>query len=110
MLVEYQLEKGNRIILSRKFMNVQRVDMSIECVLEGQMRKAFVDDSQNPQAFKIQVGPFFYFAGDPHTKGGQEFLESIEPYTLFMPSSIGWIEKTQGMYSDRMVSMDRYSF
>ncbi|HRK90831.1 MAG TPA: hypothetical protein PK152_17010, partial [Anaerolineales bacterium] len=63
MITEYPLTKVNRIRLAQAFRNVPRVDISIECVLEDQMGKAFVDDTQNPSACMIQIGPFHYFAG-----------------------------------------------
>lgn len=110
MIAEYSLTKANRIRLARAFRNVSRVDVSIECVIEGQMGKAYVDDIQNPSAYKIQTGPFFYFAGDASGAGGQEILRAIQPWTLFMPSTEGWIEAGKSMYGERLVSFDRYSF
>lgn len=106
MSMEYPLTKANRLELARSFRNVPRVDISIECVLEGQMGKVFVDNVEKPSAYKIQVGPFFYFAGKP----SDEMLKNIKPYTLFMPSSQGWLEAGQKMYGERLHSFDRYSF
>lgn len=40
MIVQYPLSKANRIRLARAFRHVPRVDVSIECVLEGQMGAA----------------------------------------------------------------------
>jgi GNAT superfamily N-acetyltransferase len=110
MIIEYPLTKGNRIRLARAFKCVHRVDMSIDCVLEGQMGQAFTDDLQEPTIFKIQVGPFFYCAGDSASPGGQAILGNIAPYTLFMPSSPGWIEAAKAMYGKRLVGFDRHSF
>jgi len=110
MITEYPLTKVNRIRLARAFRNVPRVDISIECAIEGQIGKAFVDDVQTPSVYKIQVGPFFYFAGDPSGVGGQEMLKDIKPWTLFMPSSTGWIEAARALYGEKLISFDRYSF
>lgn len=110
MITEYPLTKANRIRLARAFKYVPRVDLSIECVIEGQMGKAFVVDLQEPTVFKIQVGPFFYFAGDATGFSGRAMQEKIVPYTLFMPSSPGWIEAGKIMYGARLVGFDRYSF
>ena len=110
MITEYPLTKANRIRLARAFKYVPRVDLSIECVIEGQMGKAFVDDLQEPTVFKIQVGPFFYFAGDATSPGGQAMLESITPSTLLMSYSPGWIEAGKRMYGERLVGFDRYNF
>ena len=109
-MTEYPLTKANRIRLARAFKYVPRVDLSIECAIEGQMGQAFVDDLQEPTVFKIQVGPFFYFAGDATGPGGRAMLENIVPYTLFMPSLPGWIEAGKTMYGGRLVGLDRCSF
>jgi hypothetical protein len=61
-------------------------------LLKDKWGKAFVDDLQEPTVFKIQVGPFFYLAGDATGISRRAMLDSIVPYTLFMPSSPGWIE------------------
>ena len=79
MSLEYPLTKANRIRLARAFKHVPRVDLSIECILEGQMGIAFVDDVQNPIAFKIEIGPFFYFAGDATSSGGHIMLKKCHP-------------------------------
>lgn len=110
MIIECPLTKANRIRLARAFKHVPRVDLSIPCVIEGQMGKAFVDDLQEPTVFMIQTGPFFYFAGDATSPGGREMLENIVPYTLFMPSSPGWLEAGKAMYVERLIGFDRYSF
>jgi GNAT superfamily N-acetyltransferase len=110
MILEYPLIKSNRLQLARAFRTVPRVDLSIGCVIEGQMGKAYVDDVQNPSAYKIQVGPFFYFAGDAFGEGGQEMLRNIQPWTLFMPSSEGWLEAGKNMYREKLIGFDRYSF
>ena len=102
--------KAHRIRLARAFKHVPQVDLSIECAIEGQMGRAFVDDLQEPTVFKIEVGPFFYFAGDGTGPGRRTMLENIVPYTLFMPSSPGWIEAGKTMYGERLVGFDRYSF
>ena len=110
MIQELPLTKANRIKLARAFKNVARVDLSIECVIEGQMGKAFVDDVQHPSVFRIEVGPFFYFAGDVTSAGGQVMLENLTPYTLLMPSAPGWIEAGKTMYGERLAGFTRYSF
>lgn len=110
MMLEYPLTRANRIQLARAFRNIPRVDLSIECVIEGQMGKAYVDEVKSPSAYKIQVGPFIYFAGDAFGEGGQEMLRNIRPWTLFMPSSEGWLEAGKSMYREKLIAFDRYSF
>ena len=92
MITDYPLTKADRLQLARAFRNVPRVDLSIECVIEGQMGKAYVDSVQSPSVYKIQVGPFFYLAGDASREAGGQMLKDIPPWTLLMPSSRGWVE------------------
>lgn len=109
-MIEYPLTKANRITLARAFCRVPRVDLSIDCVLEGQMGAAFVDDVEHPVTFKIQSGPFVYFAGDTSSPGTRAALETITPEVLLMPSAPGWLEAIRQCYGGRLVPFDRYSF
>jgi GNAT superfamily N-acetyltransferase len=110
MSKEFPLTRVNRLLLARAYRNVPRMDISIECVIEGQMGKAYVDDLDAPTAFQIKTGPFLYFAGDPSSEGGQQMLKSIPPWTFFMPSADGWLEAGRRMYGDKLTGFDRYSF
>jgi GNAT superfamily N-acetyltransferase len=107
---EFPLTRANRITLASAFRRVPRVDLSIDCAVEGQMGKAFVDDLERPHVFKIETGPFFYFSGKPDGAAGQEMLANIEPYTLFMPSAPGWVEAAQMIHAQNLIELDRYSF
>lgn len=110
MSVEYPLTKAHRIRLAQAYRHVPRVDLSIDCVLEAQMGRAFVDDPDCPRAFQIQLGPFVYFAGDPGCPGGREMIAALAPYTLLMPSASGWFEAAVERYGERLGVHDRYSF
>lgn len=107
---DFPLTKANRIILARAFRDVPRVDLSLECVIEGQMGKAFVDDLHEPRVFKVEVGPFFYLAGEPCGRPARLMLGNLSPGTLFMPSGPGWLEAAQDMYGERLMPFPRYSF
>lgn len=109
-MLEYPLTKANRIHLAWAYRQVPRVDLSIECAIEGQMGRAYVDRLENPTVFKIQVGPFVYFAGDAASPAALEMLQGISPYLLLMPSAPGWIERCRDLYGERLVGFDRYSF
>jgi GNAT superfamily N-acetyltransferase len=110
MLSEYPLTKPNRIRLAQAFRDVANVDLSIECVVEGQMGKASVDDLDTPHVFQIQTGPFIYFAGDPSHPAAGELLQAVRPWMIVMPSASGWLEALQAMYGERLFGFDRYSF
>ncbi|MGD9029315.1 MAG: GNAT family N-acetyltransferase [Anaerolineae bacterium] len=110
MITEYALTKAHRIRLARAFSDGPRVDLSIDCAIEGQRGRALVDDLEEPTAFRIEVGPFFYLAGDATGPGGRAMLKDIAPYKLLMPSSPGWLEAAKKAYGERLIRFPRYSF
>ncbi len=107
---EYPLTKANRIRLAGAFHQTPRVDYSIECVVEGQMGVAFVDDLERPTVFKIQSGPFVYFAGDASGRHAQEALDTITPDVLVMPAAPGWLEAMKQKHGKRLMPLERYRF
>lgn len=107
---ELQLTKANRLKLARAFRNHKRVDCSIDCVIEGQMGKAYVDDLTHPASYRITVGPFWYFAGDPGSPGGSQMMEAFPAYSLLMPSSSGWLELAREIFGQHLQPFERYTF
>lgn len=74
------------------------------------MGAAFVDNAEHPTIFKIQSGPFVYFAGDATCPGAQAALATITPEVLLMPSAPGWLAISQQRFGDQLVPFERYSF
>lgn len=107
---ELELTKVNRLRLARAFRHNPRVDYSLDCVLEGQMGQAFVDDPNAPTAYRASIGPFWYFAGDAGSPGGRALLGEWPPYNLLMPSPPGWAAAAREMFGERLVAFPRYSF
>jgi GNAT superfamily N-acetyltransferase len=107
---ELPLTPPNRLRLAEAFRHNPRVDYSIDCVIEGQMGRAYTDDLENSTAWRITVGPFWYFAGDADGPGGRALLSEFPPYNLLMPSPPAWIHAAREMFGDRMVTFPRYSF
>ena len=103
-----ELTKTNRLRLARAFRQSPRVDYAIDCVVEGQMGRAFADDPEQPSAFGITVGPFWYFAGDAGSLGGAALLREWPAGTLLMPSPPDWIEAAQAAFP--LEAMPRYRF
>ena len=72
---EFPLTKQNRIVLARVFATVPEVDISIRCIIEDQMGKAFVDSADNPASFMVEQDGFFvYFAGELTSDKGKAFF------------------------------------
>jgi GNAT superfamily N-acetyltransferase len=107
---EIELTKANRLRLAEAFRQVKRVDYSIDCVVEGQMGRAYADDAAKPTAYCIATGPFRYFAGDARGPGGPAMVRGLEPYLLLMPSGPGWPEVWREVYGERLHDFPRYSF
>jgi GNAT superfamily N-acetyltransferase len=110
MSFELELNKANRLKLSRVFRNHKRVDFSIECAIEGQMGKAFVDDLTHPSSYRITVGPFWYFAGDAHSPGAYQMMKEFPRYNLLMPSPSDWIDLAKEVYGQHLQPFTRYTF
>lgn len=110
-MIGYPLTQANRIRLAQAFRHVQRVDLSIDCALEGQMGKAFVDDLEHPTVFEIELSHFFcYFAGNAARSAGREMIRSLPPYRLLMPSTPGWLQVAQEIHGGRLAKLTRSSF
>ncbi len=107
---ELELNKANRLKLARVFRNHKRVDLSIDCVLEGQMGRAFVDNPRNPRAYRITTGPFWYLAGEASSPGGGEMMKGLPAYHLVMPSPPDWLELARQIYDMSLEPFTRYSF
>jgi hypothetical protein len=106
---ELELTKANRLKLAKAFRHNKRVDFSIECAIEGQMGQAFVDDLARPAAYCINVGPFWYFAGDAHSPGGRRLMQSFPAYNLLMPSPADWPAVAGELYGDHLKSFPRHT-
>ncbi len=107
---ELELTKANRLKLAQAFYHNKRVDLSIECVIEGQMGQAFVNDLAHPTAYRITVGPFWYFAGEADGLVGQQMMQGLRAYNILMPSPALWVKVAQELYGDHLKKFTRYSF
>ncbi len=110
--MEYELEltKINRLKITQAFRDVPRVDMSIPCVVEGQMGQAFVDDLDQPTIYHVVIGPFHYFAGTAVSPQSQTMMASLPRYNLLMPSSDGWAALARQQFGESLQTNERHSF
>ena len=53
---ELPLTPTNRLRVAEAFRHNPRVDYSLDCVIEGQMGRAYVDDPERPSAWRVTVG------------------------------------------------------
>jgi GNAT superfamily N-acetyltransferase len=109
-MIELELTETNRQRLAQAFHDCPRVDLGIDCVVEGQMGQAFADDTASPAAWMIAAGPFRYFAGDARSPGGLDMIRLLPSYALLMPSAGEWSAVMAEVYSARLVAYPRYSF
>ncbi len=109
-MIELNLTKANRIKLAGAFRNVKRVDLGIDCAIEGQMGKTYVDNADKPRAFKIEVGPFCYFAGNAKSELINKVIADFQPGFLLMPSADDWVLSAKKIHGDRLIPFERFSF
>ncbi len=110
MVAELSLTRTNRLRIARAFADSRRVDIGIDCAIEGQMGRVLADDPVSPTAFKIEQGPFGYFAGRADSAGGRALIGSLLPWTLLMPSSPAWLELARNTYQAEMQQFVRHSY
>jgi GNAT superfamily N-acetyltransferase len=110
-MLAYPLSRHNRIRLARAFAAVPRVDISIECALEDQMGRAFVDSAAEPRVFLIEQDQFFcYLAGDFTSETGGAFLSAIPSNRFLMAGTPGWQDAARAHYGERLRPVLRYSY
>lgn len=110
-MLPYPLTRANRLRLARAFARVPRVDISIECAVEDQMGRAFVDSTPDPQVFMIEQDQFFcYLAGDLSTQSRGDCLGRIPGNRFLMAGTDGWEAAVQGTFGDRARPIRRFSF
>ena len=106
----YPLSRSNRLRIAEAFRNHLRVDMSIDCVIEDQMGKAYVDDVANPTFFFLELSGFFgYFAGDATGNAAREAAKFAVNH-MVMPSSDGWAELLESVYGEKAIRIKRYRY
>ncbi|MCB8977819.1 MAG: GNAT family N-acetyltransferase [Ardenticatenaceae bacterium] len=110
MCYELELTKINRLKIAQAFREVPRVDMSIPCVVEGQMGQAFVDDLVQPSIYHVVIGPFHYFAGTAVSPQAQTMMANFPRYNLLMPSGDGWAALARQQFGDALQTNTRHSF
>jgi GNAT superfamily N-acetyltransferase len=109
-MIPYPLTQLSRYRLSEAFKDCRRVDLGIDCLLEGRMGDIFVYDLESPAAFLGRIGFFCYFAGDPGSAQGRELIAAIEPPALLMPAAAGWLDTARAVFGSVLIPNERYSF
>jgi|SRR3989304_1943157 len=74
------------------------------------MGRAFADDLRHPIAFCIALEPFWYFAGDASSPGGQALIQALPKNGLLMPSPQEWITAAQKVLQNQLPPLARYTF
>ncbi|MCA9903028.1 MAG: GNAT family N-acetyltransferase [Anaerolineae bacterium] len=111
MMLPYPLTRPHRLRLAHAFAPIPRVDISIECAIEDQMGKAFVDSTENPQLFMIEQDGFFcYFAGALNSTAGSAFLSRLPNGRMLMAGSPGWQTAVENSFDDNLIHISRDSY
>lgn len=109
-MVALALSKANRILLARAFAHVPRLDLGIDCILEGQMGKAFADVEEGGSAFAVQAGPFLYLAGDHTSPAARKMIEELAPGNFLMLSQPGFLEAAKELFGDKLEPVRRVRY
>ena len=107
---ELELTPENRDLVARAFESAPRVDLSIDCVIEGRMGRALTDSRSAPTVFELAVGPFRYFGGNVKGSRARAKMKNLERHALLMPSAPGWLELAQETHGERLVRFKRFSY
>jgi len=110
-MMDYQLTRANRLRLARVFAPIPRVDISIECVLEDQMGRAFVDSVDDPCAYLLELDGFFcYFGGDVRSAAGRALVEALPSGRMIMSGPPGWEQIIEATFGEQLIKIERYSY
>ncbi len=110
MSIEFVPNETNLEIVSRAFAKSQRVDLSFDCYLEGTAGRVVVDDTENPTVFRLEQGPFWYFAGDASCVAAKQLMKEMPSYTFLMPSPPEWIKLAKSIFGRNLTQNQRYRF
>ena len=69
-----------------------------------------VDDAENPTAFRLEQGPFWYYVGDASSAAAKQLMEEMPPYTFLMPSPPAWIDLAKSIFGRNLIQNQRFSF
>jgi GNAT superfamily N-acetyltransferase len=110
MSIEFIPTQTNLAIVARVFSDNPRVDLSYDCYLETTAGRVMVDDAQNPTAFRLEQGPFWYYAGTTTGAAAKQLIKEMPPYTFLMPSPYEWIELAKSIFGRNLTQNQRFSF
>ena len=79
-------------------------------MVEGHTGRVLVDQLPAPTAFGVNVGPFWYYAGDASSAGARALVAALPVYHLLMPSPPEWLELAKAVFGARLEAAPRYSF
>jgi L-amino acid N-acyltransferase YncA len=103
--------RTNRLRIAQAFAKVPTVDISVDCVIEDQMGKVFVDNTDHPQFFMIEQDSFFcYLSGDFSQQAGKDFLQQIPHGRFLMSGSHGWEAITKEIFGKSLIAVNRDSY
>ena len=110
MTVEFIPTQVNIEIVTHAFTQNPHVDLSFDCYLEGTAGRVMVDDAENPTAFRLEQGSFWYYAGDATGAAAKQLMKEMPPYTFLMPSPPEWIELAKSIFGRNLTQNQRFSF
>ncbi len=110
MIVPLPLNEQSRTLVAHAFQGVERHDLSIQAAIENGFGTVHVDDATNPAVFRLEMPPFWYFAGDVESPIATEMMRELPPGIFLMPTAPEWIELVQRLFGERLQEYYRFSY
>lgn len=113
MVTLSQIPPAIRSQIAKLYADHQRVDLSIDSILEGQRGgniQIIVDDPIDPKVVQIVQASFTSFAGDATSSSAQELVTNLPERCWVQPCPAEWMDLLRRVHGDKLVSSPRYSF
>lgn len=101
------LTKTNRVAIARAFAHYKHYDVVLDAVVEGQMGKAYTNDFENSELYRVEVEPFQYLSGDVAHEDAVEMVRAIKPKSFVLPCGEAWMSLIQAEYGERALFLER---
>ena len=102
--------KTHAVLLASIFSKHQKVDFTLDCILETTMGNVYVDDLISPQVFLVKNGPFYILAGDAQDKHLSLVVGNIVDGATILPSPAVWIKQLENLNHLKLTPYQRFAF
>ncbi len=102
--------KNTDNLVAEAYRDASIVDLSIQAAIEGQFGTVSVDDADKPTVFRLEMPPFWYFAGDAASPAAEEMMRELPPGFFLMPTFPEWATLALRLFGERLMEWYRFSY